>query len=66
MHAEICIAMHSSMQMKLYRAAIIQRMHYQANGHKQPQAPMQQTFIFLSVHQYALIERSSQCAYYMA
>ena len=64
----ICIlnyALHSTIQMKLYRAAIIYKelcysitlLKYQANGRK----PMQQAFIFLRVHQYALIEQSVVC-----
>ena len=57
MHTEISIAMHSSIQTKLrtavYCAAIIQGII------------IRQTFI-LSDHQYALIEQSPQCAYYMA
>ena len=61
----ICIlnyALHSTIQMKLYRAAIIYKelcysitlLKHLANGN----IPIQQTFIFLRVHQYALIEQS--------
>ena len=57
MHTKISIVMHSTIQMKLYRTAIIQ-------------ASSANTFVpiipILSVHQYALIEQSPQCAYCMA
>ena len=66
--------MHSTIQMKpyslgCYSIAQCKELYYsimlikcQANGHK----PIQQTFILLRVHQYALIEQSIICAYCMA
>ena len=61
MHTEISTAIHSMIQMKLYRAArnyvialCYSNIRQTANGRK----PIQQTFVLLRVHQYALIEQS--------
>ena len=57
MHTKISIAMCSTIQMKLYRDAKL-------NSRQTVTNTMQQTFMFLSAYQCALIEQSAQCAAY--
>ena len=64
MHTKICIAIHSSMQMKLYRANIIQGIKFMQMAANTHAANIYN--IILSVHQYVLIKQSPQCAYCMA
>ena len=68
MHTEISIAMHNSIQMKLYRAAII-CVYKELNSTVIRQMATNThaaNIHILSVHQYALIEQSPQCVYCIA